>query len=82
MRNIVSICILFGTFAQPIFTDMNKKTLALIIAAVTLLGPFQLAFLYNATNSNTFNVIMFILTVFGLLGAFVLASEAKKQTDH
>lgn len=61
---------------------MNKKILALIVAAVTLLGPFQIAFLYNDTNSNSMNVIMFVLTVFGLLGSFVLVSEAKKQTDH
>ena len=61
---------------------MNKKILALIIALVTLLGPFQITFLYNDTNSNTMNVIMFVLTVFGLLGSFVLVSEAKKQSEH
>jgi len=61
---------------------MKKKIIAIIVLAVTLLGPFQVAFLWNDQNSNSFNVVMFVLTVFGLLGSFVLASEAKKQTDH
>lgn len=79
---IVSNCILFVTFVSQTYPLMNKKIIALIIVVVTLAGPFQMAFLYNDTNSNAFNVLMFVLSVFGLLGAFVMASEAKKQTNH
>lgn len=57
--------------------DMKGKIIAIIIATVTLLGPFQLAFIYNDNNSNMFNVIMFLLSVAGLVGAFVVATESR-----
>ncbi len=56
---------------------MKGKIIALIIAAITLLGPFQMAFIYNNDNSDMFNVIMFILSLAGLIGAFVMATESK-----
>lgn len=56
---------------------MKGKIIALIITAITLLGPFQMAFIYNDNNSNMFNVIMFILSLAGLIGAFVIATESR-----
>lgn len=61
---------------------MKSKIIALVIAAITLLGPFQIAFLNNDSNSNILNVLMFVLTLAGLLGAFVIGSEGSKQTEH
>lgn len=61
---------------------MKNKIIALVILVITLVGPFQIAFLYNSSNSNIMNVLMFVLTVAGILGSFVIASEGKKQTDH
>lgn len=58
-----------------------KKIIALIIATVTLLGPFQIAFVYNSNNSDMLNMIMFLLTMGGLIGAFVLATESKSKSE-
>ncbi|TVR38654.1 MAG: hypothetical protein EA392_09270 [Cryomorphaceae bacterium] len=61
---------------------MKNKLIALIVCTITLLGPFRWSFLNNSDNSDAFNVFMFVLTVIGLLGAFVLVSESKSTAEH
>jgi hypothetical protein len=61
---------------------MKNNIIALVVCVVTLLGPFRWAFLNNAGNSDSFNVIMFVLTVAGLLGSFIIVSEGKKSSEH
>ncbi len=56
-----------------------KKIIALIIVTVTLVGPFQLAFMYNSSNSNMMNIIMFLLSMGGFIGSFVLLNSGKKD---
>lgn len=60
----------------------KKKILALVIVTITLVGPFQYAFLWNDTNSDSMNVLMFLLTMAGLVGSFVLLTEASGKTEH
>lgn len=61
---------------------MKGKIIALVIAAITLVGPFQFGFINNSENSNMFNVIMFILTIAGFLASFVIATESKSANEH
>jgi hypothetical protein len=61
---------------------MKSKVIAAIVATITMLGPFQYAFFFNGQQSNIFTVLMFVLTLAGLLGAFVIVSEGEKKTEH
>lgn len=61
---------------------MKKKIIALIIVTITLVGPFQYAFLWNDTNSDSTNVVMFVLTLTGLIASFVLLTESSAKAEQ
>jgi hypothetical protein len=61
---------------------MKFKTLAFIVILITLLGPFQIAFLYNEDYSNPFKTLMFVLALLGFLGSFIFYTLGEKKTEH
>lgn len=61
---------------------MNAKIIALVIIVITLLGPFQVAFLYNEDYSNTFKTLMFVLSLIGFLSSFVISTLGERKAEH
>jgi ABC-type spermidine/putrescine transport system permease subunit I len=61
---------------------MNAKIIALVIIVITLLGPFQVAFLYNEDYSNTFKTLMFVLALIGFLSSLVISTLGERKAEH
>lgn len=61
---------------------MKAKIIALIIVTATLLGPFQVAFLYNEDYSNTFKTLMFVLALIGFLSSLVISTLGERKAEH
>lgn len=61
---------------------MKAKIIALVIIVITLLGPFQVAFLYNEDYSNTFKTLMFVLALIGILSSLVISTMGEQKAEH
>jgi hypothetical protein len=61
---------------------MKAKIIALVIVTATLLGPFQVAFLYNEDYSNTFKTLMFVLALIGFLSSLVISTLGERKAEH
>jgi ABC-type spermidine/putrescine transport system permease subunit I len=61
---------------------MKAKIIALVIVTATLLGPFQIAFLYNENYSNTFKTLMFVLVIIGFLSSLVISTLGERKAEH
>lgn len=61
---------------------MKSNLIALVIIVITLLGPFQVAFLYNEDYSNTFKTLMFVLALIGFLSSLVISTLGERKAEH
>jgi hypothetical protein len=61
---------------------MKNRIIALIIIIATLIGTFQIAFIYNADYSNPMKTLMFVLALFGILISLIIASQEEKSAKN